>query len=74
MMNSSWKAVAYIMGANAQVFFLFLGAFEVSKGCLGSSEGLCAFEAFFLPFALVVSGFVYYKVLWHLAKTEKGRK
>lgn len=73
-MNSSWKAVAYIMGANAQVLFLFLGAFEASKACSGSSEGVCVAESYFLPFVLVVSGFVYYKVLWHLARTEKGRK
>lgn len=73
-MNSAWKAVACIMGANAQVFFLFLVSLEASKGCLGSTEGVCALETYFLPFALVVSGFVYYKVLWYLVRTQKSGK
>jgi|GEM_PF-4942034 len=73
-MKSAWKAVACIMGANAQVLFLFLTSFEASKRCSGSTEGVCALEAYFLPFALVVSGFVYYKALWYLVQTQTGGK
>lgn len=73
-MGSAWRAVAYIMGANFQALLLFVGANELSSQCGGSTEGLCAWEPFFLPFALVVSAFVYYKVLWFLARSEGGGK
>lgn len=73
-MSSSWRAFSYIMSANIQAVFLFLGAQELSEHCKGGGHWLCGWESFFVPFALVVAAFVYYKVLVFLVRSEKTKK
>ena len=73
-MNSTWRAFLYVMGANFQAIFLFIGASELSGLCQKEGGALCAWEPFFFPFVLVVSAFTYYKVLWFLVRSEQTKK
>lgn len=70
----SWRTFAYVMGANFQVLFLLIGAHELGKLCQGGGSVLCEWEAFFLPGALLLSGFVYYQVFRFLLRPGRRGK
>ena len=71
-MKNPWREFGYVMGANFQAVFLLVGAGQLSDLCReGKGSFLCAAESFFLPGALVVSGFVYYQVFRHLLRSKR---
>ena len=72
ILQNSWREFAYVMGATFQAVFLIVGASQISELCREDKGAfLCSAEPFFLPGALVVSGFVYVQVFRHLLRSKR---